>query len=194
VGRTDNLYQLPPDLPVPEDDGAADHLPGLALPHVPLASTAGGTVDLAALPGRTIVYAYPRTGQPDREPPPGWNLIPGARGCTPQSCAFRDHYQELRALGVSALFGLSTQDTRYQQEAVARLHLPFALLSDERLALAQALRLPTFVFEGATLLKRLTLILRDGRIEHVFYPVFPPDQSAATVIAWLQQAGSSAAQ
>jgi peroxiredoxin len=187
MSRTDNIYQLPPDLPAPEDDGAADHLPGQALPSVPLASTAGSMVDLAALPGRTVVYAYPRTGQPDREPPPGWNLIPGARGCTPQSCAFRDHYQELRDLGVSAVFGLSTQDTPYQQEAVARLHLPFALLSDAHLAFAHALHLPTFDFEGATLLKRLTLILRAGRIEHVFYPVFPPDQSAATVIAWLGQ-------
>ena len=190
--RTDNIYQLPPDLPVPVDDGAADHLPGRTLPRVPLASTAGGTVDLAALPGRTVVYAYPRTGQPDREPPPDWNLIPGARGCTPQSCAFRDHYQELRDLGVSAVFGLSTQDTAYQQEVVARLHLPFALLSDEQLAFAQALRLPTFTFDGATLLKRLTLVLRDGQIEHVFYPVFPPDQSAGTVITWLRQAAPSA--
>jgi peroxiredoxin len=187
MSRSDNLYRLPADLPVPVDDEATDHLPGLALPSVPLASTAGGLVDLAAGPGRTVVYIYPRTGEPDKDPPPGWDAIPGARGCTPQSCAFRDHYGELQALG-AAVYGLSTQPTAYQREAVARLHLPYALLSDEALAFTGALRLPTFTVAGMTLLKRLTLIIRDGRIEHVFYPVFPPDQNAAAVIAWLQQA------
>jgi peroxiredoxin len=185
--RSDNLHALPPDLPVPTDDGAAAHLPGLRLPSVSLPATDGGTVDLSSLPGRTVVYIYPRTGRPDQEVPAGWNEIPGARGCTPQSCAFRDHYAELRALG-ARVFGLSTQDTAYQREAVDRLHLPFPLLSDEQLAFAAALRLPTFQVDslpGQTLLKRLTLILRDGRIEHVFYPVFPPDQNAADVLAWL---------
>ena len=186
--RSDNLYQLPADLPVPVDDGGAAHLPGLRLPPVPLPSTAGGTVDLAALPGRTVVYGYPRTGRPDQDPLPGWDAIPGARGCTPQSCAFRDHYRELQALD-AAVFGLSTQTTADQREAVARLHLPYALLSDADLAFAHALRLPTFTVAGLPLLKRLTLIVRDGRIEHVFYPVFPPDQNAAAVIAWLQSAG-----
>jgi peroxiredoxin len=186
MGRSTDLHTLPADLPVPTDDGACDHLPGMQLPSVPLASTAGGTVDLAALPGLTVVYAYPRTGEPDKDPPPGWDAIPGARGCTPQSCAFRDHYGELRALGVDAVYGLSTQTTAYQREAAGRLHLPFALLSDPDLAFARALRLPTFEVAGMALIKRLTLIVRDGRIAHVFYPVFPPDRNAAIVIDWLR--------
>jgi peroxiredoxin len=187
MGRSTDLHTLPADLPVPTDDGACDHLTGLQLPSVLLVSTDGGTVDLAALPGLTIVYAYPRTGEPDKDPPPGWDAIPGARGCTPQSCAFRDHYQELCALGVDAVYGLSAQTTAYQREAAVRLHLPFALLSDADLAFAKALRLPTFETAGMTLIKRLTLIVRAGRIEHVFYPVFPPDRNAATVIAWLRE-------
>jgi peroxiredoxin len=184
--RTDDLYRLPDNLPVPVDDGACDHLPGLPVPALPLPATSGGEVDLAGLPGRTVVYCYPRTGDPTQDPPPGWDAIPGARGCTPQSCAFRDHYQELQAQG-AGVFGLSTQTTAYQQEAAARLHLPFALLSDAGLAFTRALRLPTFTVAGMTLIKRLTLILRAGRIEHVFYPVFPPDKSAAVVIEWLSQ-------
>jgi peroxiredoxin len=185
--RTDDLHALPPDLPVPTDDGAAAHLTGLTLPSVPLAATDGKAVDLATLSGRTVVYVYPRTGRPDQEVPAGWNAIPGARGCTPQSCSFRDHHAELRALG-ARVFGLSSQDTAYQREAVERLHLPFPLVSDASLAFATTLRLPTFQVSslpGETLLKRLTLILRDGRVEHLFYPVFPPDQNAADVIAWL---------
>jgi peroxiredoxin len=182
--RADDLHALPKDLPVPVDDGACDHLPGRRIPPVPLASTAGRPVDLSGLPGRTVVYCYPRTGRPDADPPPGWNAIPGARGCTPQSCAFRDHHQELRALG-AAVFGLSTQDTAYQREAAERLHLPFELLSDARLELARALRLPTFQVAGMTLIKRLTLVVADGVIEKVFYPVFPPDANAGAVIAWL---------
>ncbi len=174
------------DRPVPVDDGAADHLRSMLLPSIALPSTAGGTVDLAALPGRTVVYCYPRTGQPDKDPPPAWDAIPGARGCTPQSCAYRDHHAELAALG-ARVFGLSTQDTAYQREAVARLHLPFPLLSDERLELAAALALPTFEVDGMTLLKRLTLVIDDGRIEKVFYPVFPPDADAANVAAWLRE-------
>jgi peroxiredoxin len=172
-------------LPAPGDDGAARHLPGARVPSVRLASTAGTAVDLSALRGRVVVYAYPRTGQPGIATPAGWDLIPGARGCTLQSCSFRDHFAELQALGVDHLFGLSTQDTAYQREAAARLHLPFALLSDERLSLARALRLPTFATGGMTLLKRLTLVIADGIIEHVFYPVFPPDRSASDVVAWL---------
>ena len=185
--RSDNLHELPPGLPVPQDDGACDHLAGLALPKLALRSTAGRSIDLSALAGRSIVYCYPRTGRPDEESPAGWNEIPGARGCTPQSCAFRDHYRELRALGVSNLFGLSTQDTDYQREAADRLHLPFELLSDRKLELASALKLPTFTMAGMTLIKRLTLIVRDGAIEHVFYPVFPPDRNAPDVIRWLKE-------
>ncbi len=187
MARTDNINQLPPDLPVPVDDGACDHLPGLLIPSVPLRSTAGETVDLARLPGRTVVYCYPRTGRPDQEVPKGWNEIPGARGCTPQSCAFRDHHGDLAALG-ARVFGLSTQTTDYQREAVERLGLPFSLLSDADLAFAEALRLPTFAVESMALIKRLTLVLREGRVEQVFYPVFPPDKDAERVIAWLTQA------
>lgn len=184
--RSDNLYQLPAQLPEPIDDGACAHLIGMSVPTLPLWATSGEQVNLATLPQRTVVYAYPRTGQPEVDPPPGWNEIPGARGCTPQACAFRDHHRELQALGAQ-VFGLSTQDSAYQREAATRLHLPFALLSDAQLAWTRALRLPTFEVAGLTLLKRLTLILRAGTIEHVFYPVFPPDKSAETVITWLTQ-------
>jgi peroxiredoxin len=178
---------LPAALPVPEDDGAARHLAGVRLPAVPLAATSGEQVDLSKLPGRTVVYIYPRTGGPGVALPDGWDAIPGARGCTPQSCSFRDHFAELQALGVAHLFGLSTQDTDYQREAVDRLHLPFPILSDARLQLAQALRLPTFEAAGTTLLKRMVLIADDGVIAKVFYPVFPPDESAAVVAGWLRE-------
>jgi len=188
--RSDDLYSLPPGLPVPVDDGACDHLPGLRFPSLALPSTSGRRVDLAALPGRTVVYFYPHTGRPDREPLPGWNQVPGARGCTPQSCAFRDHAAELRELG-AAVHGVSTQDTEYQREAVERLHLPFELLSDERFELIDALRLPTFELAGSRFVQRLTLNLRDGTIEKVFYPVFPPDQNAAEVGRWLEMASQS---
>jgi len=172
-------------IPAPVDDGATRHLLGAAMASVPLRATDGRLVDLAALPGRSIVYAYPRTGQPGIDNPPGWDLIPGARGCTPQSCSFRDHFAELQALGVAHLFGLSTQDPAYQREAAERLHLPFAILSDERLRLTRAMNLPTFATSGMTLLKRFTLVIDDGIVKHVFYPVFPPDRSASDVIAWL---------
>jgi peroxiredoxin len=163
----------------------------MRVPSVPLAATDGTSVDLSSLPGLVVVYAYPRTGIPGIENPPGWDLIPGARGCSPQSCAFRDHFADLKALGVDCLFGLSTQDTAYQREAANRLRLPFPNLSDERLRLVGALRLPTFQTSGMTLLKRLTLVIRDGTIEHVFYPVFPPDRNASDVIAWLNAIVSS---
>ena len=176
---------LPEGLPAPEDDGAAAHLPGRTVPDIALPATDAGAVVLSALPGRTIVYAYPRTGVPG-EPllVEDWDMIPGARGCTPQSCAFRDHHEELAAAG-AAVFGLSTQDTAYQREAATRLHLPFQLLSDDRLALTRALNLPAMTVGDLTLLKRFTLVLRDGVIEHVFYPVFPPDAHAEEVLAWL---------
>jgi peroxiredoxin len=186
MARQDSIYELPKDLPIPLDDGACNHLPGLQLPSVPLISTADRVVDLAKIPGRTVVYCYPRTGRPNEDPPQGWNEIPGARGCTPQSCAFRDHYRELRAVGAE-VFGLSTQDTGYQREAAERLHLPFPLLSDERLLFTKALNLPTFEVESMTLLRRLTLVVRDGFVEHVFYPVFPPDKNADEVIDWLRK-------
>jgi peroxiredoxin len=185
MARQDNLYELPKNLPVPQDDGACAHLEGFTLPTVALPSTGGRSVDLSRLAGRTVVYCYPRTGKPDQEMPEGWNAIPGARGCTPQSCAFRDHFQELKRAGAAQVFGLSTQDTAYQREAVERLHLPFELLSDEKLELARALRLPTFEVAGMTLIKRLTLILDDGVVTKVFYPVFPPDANAAGVERWL---------
>ncbi len=174
-------------LPVPEDDGAAEHLPGSALPSLSLEATDGRSIDLSALAGTTVIYIYPMTGRPDVPLPEGWDMIPGARGCTPQSCAFRDHYAELEELGVSQLLGLSTQDSAYQAEAAERLHLPFPLLSDEALRFAEALKLPTFEVAGKTLLKRMTLIAKEGRIAMVFYPVFPPDRSAEDVIAWLQE-------
>ncbi len=174
-------------IPSPEDDGAARHLAGRTMPPVPLMSTGGVMVDLAGLSGRIVVYAYPRTGQPGTDNPENWDLIPGARGCTPQSCSFRDHFTELKALGVDHLFGLSTQDTAYQREAAERLHLPFPLLSDAELQLTAALELPTFTVDGMTLLKRLTLIIEDARIVHVFYPVFPPDRNAADVVNWLSE-------
>ena len=184
--RIDNLYELPQNLPIPFDDGACNHLFGIQIPSVPLTSTAGRIVDLASLTGRTVMYCYPRTGRPDKDPPKGWNEIPGARGCTPQSCTFRNHYQDLQALG-AGVFGLSTQNTEYQQEAVERLHLPFELLSDLELAFTRALQLPTFKIESMTLIKRLTLIIFDGRIEKVFYPVFPPDKNVEKVIEWLSR-------
>lgn len=154
---------------------------------VPLPGTNGKAVDLSALKGRVIVYAYPRTGRPGEDDPDGWDMIPGARGCTPQSCSFRDHFAELKALGVDHLFGLSTQDSDYQREAAERLHLPFPILSDDRLTLTRAMKLPTFETSGMTLLKRFTLVVDDGVVRHVFYPVFPPDRNAADVIEWLSK-------
>ena len=179
---------LPPNIPAPQDDGAARHLQGMRLPDLALPATDGTRINLAQLPGRTVVYIYPRTGVPGVDLPPGWNEIPGARGCTPQSCSFRDHAGELTRLGVRYLFGLSTQDTAYQHEAVERLHLPFAILSDEKLQFTRALNLPTFMVSGMTLLKRMALVLDDGVINKVFYPVFPPDKSAEEVVAWLEAA------
>lgn len=177
---------LPDDLPIPVDDGAARHLTGRKIPDVSLPATDGTRVNPAWLPGRAVAYIYPRTGVPGQDLPTGWNAIPGARGCTPQSCAFRDHFAELTALGVTHLYGLSTQDTAYQREAAERLHLPFPLLSDAELKFAKALNLPTFEVDGMALIRRMALVIDDGTITHVFYPVFPPDRNADEVIAWLQ--------
>lgn len=181
-----DFTRLPAGLPVPEDDGAADHLVRLAMPGVELAATTGGTVRLDTLGGgRTIIYIYPMTGPPDGATPAGWDEIPGARGCTVEACAFRDHHEDLRAAGASHVLGLSSQDTAYQREVVERLHLPFPMLSDTSLSLGDALGLPTFTVEGRRLYKRLTLVVRNGMIEHVFYPVFPPNEHAGQVLDWL---------
>lgn len=180
-----DLASLPPDLPVPEDDGAADHLvPGFAWPSVLLPATDGTVVDLAVLSGRTALFAYPRTGRPGESSLGGdaaWDAIPGARGCTPQNCAIRDLHAEFAALGVRVL-GLSTQTPEDQREAATRLHLPYPLLSDP----ARALPLPTFVVAGVTLYRRTTVFLREGRVEGALYPVFPPDRAAEDALAWLR--------
>jgi peroxiredoxin len=183
---THNPTILPPNIPAPKNDGAARHLPGKKLPDLALPATSGAAVNLAKLTGRTVVYIYPRTGVPGVALPTGWDAIPGARGCTPQSCGFRDHFGELKRLGVAQLYGLSTQDTAYQTEAASRLHLPFSILSDQKLAFTRALSLPTLSVDGMTLLKRMALVIDDGVITKAFYPVFPPDKNAEVVIAWLQ--------
>jgi peroxiredoxin len=176
---------LPDDLPEPADDGAADHLPGKPIPPVTLRATTGRDVTLDELgPGRSVLYVYPMTGRPGVDLPDGWDAIPGARGCTPESRGFRDHHAELRSAGATAVYGLSSQSTEYQAELADRLALPFAVLSDPDLELAEALDLPTFTVGDDRLYKRLTLVITDGTIEHVFYPVFPPDRHAAEVLDW----------
>jgi peroxiredoxin len=182
----DNYQNLPSGLPRPLDDGGAADLPGSAMPSIVLTATDGHSVDLAGLgPDTTILYVYPMTGRPGVDLPDGWDEIPGARGCTPEACGFRDHYSELRAAGAATVYGLSSQDSDYQREVVKRLHLPFSMLSDGDLVLSRVLGLPTFEVEQALLYKRLTMVITDGRIEHVFYPVFPPNEHAAEVLAWL---------
>ncbi len=173
-------------IPAPKDDGATDHLVGAVLPSVSLTATDGAAYDLSTLSGTTVLYVYPKTGQPGQDMPEGWDMIPGARGCTPQSCSFRDHFAELKGLGVDHLFGLSTQPSDYQTEAAERLHLPFPILSDADLAFANALTLPTFDAWGETLIKRMAFVIRDGVIVHVFYPIFPPDRNAELVVDWLK--------
>jgi peroxiredoxin len=174
-------------IPAPADDGTAAHLEGMAVPPVSLVATNDTSVTLAALPGRTVVFAYPRTGEPGKIAlVDDWDMIPGARGCTPQTCAFRDLFAELKAAGAAQVFGLSTQSNEYQTEMASRLHLPFPVLSDEKLALTQALDLPTMDVAGLTMIKRLALVIDNARITHVFYPVFPPDRNAANVLAWLK--------
>jgi peroxiredoxin len=177
--------QLPGDLPVPQDDGGARHLAGMALPDIALPATDGAAVNLSKLAGRTVVYVYPRTGRPGQSLPTGWDAIPGARGCTPQSCGCRDHFSEMKTLGVNALFGLSTQDTAYQREVAERLHLPFAILSDFGMKLTRALRLPTFEVDGMVLIRRMAWVIDGGVLTKVFYPVFPPNRSAGEVVDWL---------
>ena len=186
-GRATSLHEVDwSKLPAPRDDGAARHLEGSLLPALALPATDGTAVSLSALPGLTVLYAYPMTGRPGVALPEGWDAIPGVRGCTPQSCAFRDHYADLLAAGADRVYGLSTQGTTDQRETAGRLHLPFPLLSDAALRLTTALRLPVMLVGGATLLKRMTLIIVDGAIAHVFYPVFPPDRNAVEVLDWLR--------
>jgi len=176
-----NLNELPKDLPVPQDDGAADHLKGKRLPNVKLAATNGQVIDLGDLPGTVVIYCYPMTGRPNVPLPDGWDQIPGARGCTPQSCSFRDHYQEIRALGADVI-GLSVQNTDYQKEMAERLQLPFSVVSDIHYEFQKALNLPTFQAAGMTLLKRLTLIVKNGVVGEVHYPIFPSDSDPDWVI------------
>jgi peroxiredoxin len=178
-------FPLPPNLPRPVDGGKADHLWNMAIPYISLPSTAGKMVDLSDFNApRTVIYCYPMTGVPGKPLPQGWDMIPGARGCTPQTCGFRDHYEELLQLQAS-VYGLSTQTTEFQREMASRLRVPFEILSDSEFRLCDALRLPTFEVDGMRLVSRLTVIVRRGRIEHVFYPVFPPNESAGQVLRWL---------
>jgi peroxiredoxin len=181
-----NLNELPANLPVPEDDGACNHLETMRFPSVALITTSGSKIDISSIRGLAVVYFYPLIGNPDSPPMLGWNEIPGARGCTPQSCAFRDLHAEFTELGVS-VYGVSSQSHSQQVEASGRLHLPFELVSDLSFELASALKLPTFEYNSSTLIKRLTLIIENGIIKKVFYPVFPPNENAADVIAWLRE-------
>lgn len=177
-------FPSPSDLPRPVDDDAATHLVGMMLPKLGLRSTAGRVVELSELSAlRTVIYCYPMTGGPGKPLPENWDAISGARGCTPQACNFRDHHRDFRQLGAQ-VFGLSTQTTEYQREMAERIHLPFEVLSDTNFQLFDTLRLPTFAAAGMRVLKRLTLIVRDGRIEHVLYPVFPTNESADQVLRW----------
>lgn len=182
----DNFYDLPANLPVPEDDGACAHLEGKSLPSLQLQTTSNRTIDLATLTQvPTIFFFYPRTGRPDEAAPMGWDEITGARGCTPQSCGYRDLHSEFQQLGFQ-VFGVSTQTTEFQQELVGRIHLPFEILSDAKFELADTLRLPTFVFAEMRLLKRMAWVCKQGKIIKVFYPVFPPDKNAASVLNWIR--------
>ena len=178
------LTDLPKNLPKPQDDGACDHLKNTKLPSISLSTTDGLQVDFSAIKDRVVIYMYPMTGRPDTALPDGWDEIPGARGCTPQSCSFRDHYSELNELNTS-VYGLSTQSTEYQQEAAHRLHLPFPLFSDKNLEFIKSLKIQTIEVDGMVLSKRVTLISNNGMIEKVFYPVFPPNENASQVMAYL---------
>lgn len=182
-----DLFNLPADLPVPQDDGACDHLPGKDLPSLALEATSGRTVNLAEeSQARAVFFFYPRTGRPGVSIPAEWDRVPGARGCTPHSCGYRDLFAEFKALGVG-VFGVSSQDSEYQREFAGRTKLPYEILSDREFRLTEALRLPTFVFEGVRLIKRLAIVAERSRIAKVFYPVFPPDRNAETVLAWLKK-------
>lgn len=181
-----NFYSLPENLPVPQDDGACAHLEGILLPSLPLRTTANRTIDLAAITkSPTVLFFYPRTGRPDEAAPIGWDEIAGARGCTPQSCGYRDLYSEFQSLGVQ-VFGVSTQATEFQQELVQRIYLPYEIISDADFNLTNTLKLPTFIFNSIRLLKRAAWFCKDGKIKKVFYPVYPPDKNAETVLNWIK--------
>jgi peroxiredoxin len=179
-----SLYELPEGLPVPEDDGACDHLLGKMLPQLTLESSRGPVSMRALSMDRLVLYIYPRTGQPGQPAGPEWDAIPGARGCTPQSCAFRDHAADLAELGAD-LAGLSAQPLEEQVEFAERNHIPYPVIADPERKLGAALGLPTFDFDGMTLYKRVTLVVEACAVAQVFYPVFPPNQNAADVVAWL---------
>ena len=182
----ENFIELPSNLPIPQDDGASSHLLGKSLPSIVLHSTSDKQVNISNIKGNVVFYCYPMTGQPGVELPDGWDLIPGARGCTPQSCSFRDHYQELQAFNTQ-VYGISTQKSSTQLEAVERLHLPYELLSDANFELTTSLQLPTFEVENRRFIKRLTLIIQESKIVKVFYPIFPPERNVIDVVEWLKQ-------
>lgn len=188
ISTAHNPLDLPNDLPAPIDDGACNHLCDLDIPSITLKTTDNTLIDISKLKGIVVIYCYPRTGRPGISPPEGWDNLPGARGCTPQSCAFKDHHVAFMAKGIQ-VFGLSTQVTAYQQEAVERLHLPFPLISDSDLIFTKSLKLPTFIIQKMELIKRLTLVCISGKIKKVFYPVFPPDKNAEEVMGWIGQQG-----
>ena len=182
-----NSYEaLPDNLPRPFDDGDCNHLVGMELPKIRLLATDGSLIDLSSLPKKVVIYCYPMTGKPGVPLPDGWDEIPGARGCTPQTCSYRDHHKELAALG-AVVFGLSTQASDYQQEMAERLHLPFLILSDEAFEFCESLNLPTFIVNQMRLIKRVTLIAINGVIRNVHYPVFPSDSDAAWVLGKLSE-------
>lgn len=182
-----DLFNLPNDLPVPKDDGACVHLEGMSVPSIELRSTDDRFVDLSVeAKNPTVIFFYPKTGEPTKPAPPDWDLIPGARGCTPQSCGFRDIYSEFQENGFK-VYGASSQTSEYQKEFVSRNHIPFEILSDADFLLTDEIKLPTFTYDGVRLIKRLALVLNKGRIEKVFYPVFPPDKNAKTVLNWIKE-------
>jgi peroxiredoxin len=180
-----DLSKLPEGLPIPTDDGACDHLKNISLPAISLRSTSDRFIDLGKLQQPTVIFFYPRTGEPTKPAPADWDLIPGARGCTPQSCGFRDLHGEFKSLGYQ-VFGASSQSTEYQKEFVSLNHIPFDILSDEKFELTDALNLPTFLFNGTKLIKRMTWVVSNGKIDHFFYPVFPPNENASRVLEWLR--------
>jgi len=182
-----NHHPLPSNLPVPKDDGACDHLPGKVLPSISLSSTSGQSVDLSKVSGLCIVFCYPRMAPPSEDVPKEWDDIPGARGCTPQACSFRDLAKQLSKHGVETLYGLSTQDVDFMKEAKERLHLPYDLLSDVKLDFANAMGIPTFDYQGETRIKRVTLAVKDGKVVKHWYPIFPSSENAPNVLKWLEE-------
>ncbi len=180
-----DLNEIPEGLPIPTDDGACDHLKDASLPELILRTTSDRLIDLSQLQIPTLIFFYPRTGEPSKPAPADWDLIPGARGCTPQSCGFRDLYSEFKSLGFQ-VFGASSQSTDYQKEFVSRNHIPFEIISDEKFELTNKLNLPTFTYNGTKLIKRMAWVVNEGKINKVFYPVFPPNENASRVLEYLR--------